>query len=111
MPQRRTLTLTIALDWPANASQGAVFTDAVFAEFAATKEPRFAHPTPGLGVTIYSNTVAGNSVIPRIWRRLVKYMHHAKALSPASDPWCFKAQVIEIGRHETPRVVLELLEG
>lgn len=108
MPQHRSLSLTVALDWPKSGADGKVFTAAIEAEFALTKERRFDFPTMGVGVTAFSRTLPGNRDAPRIWRRLIRYLQNAHVISPASDPWCYGAKVILVD--EEPHVIITIKE-
>ena len=107
---QRRLTLTVALDWPSNAAQVKLFTQALEAEFAATKEKRFTSTYMGVGVTVHSSRLAGNRTAPRIWRQLVRYLQWGHAISTASDPWCYHAEVVEIDKDEPPYVVITITE-
>lgn len=104
----RTLTLTVALDWPESAGDAKVLVDALREEFRATREPRFRGPFLGLGIELNSTWLAGNADIPRIWRRVVRYLEKAAVLSNATDPWCIGARVYEVDRE--PHLVLTLKE-
>lgn len=108
MPRR--LTLTVALDWPSNAAQVKLFTQALEAEFAATKEKRFTAPYMGVGVVVNSARLSGNQKVPRIWRQLVRYLQWGHTISTACDPWCYHAEVREIERDEPPSVVITITE-
>lgn len=107
---QRRLTLTVALDWPSNAGQVKLFTQALEAEFAATKEKRFTGQYMGVGITVNSARLAGNRTVPRIWRQVVRYLQWGHVISTASDPWCYHAEVVEIDRDEPPSVVITITE-
>lgn len=107
----RKLKLTVALDWPKTAANVSVFTEALAAEFRATKERRLDGPYLSVGFTVHSDTVIGNKALPRLWRRLVRYLQNARVISPALDPWCIGARVVELPEGEYPSVDIELREG
>lgn len=108
---RRKLALTVALDWPRTSAEAAVFQDALEAVFAETKEKMVRGPSVGLSITIYSATLPGNRPLPRIWRRMLRYLQNTKVLSPAVDPWCYGLRVHELETDaDFPRVDLLLIE-
>ena len=104
----RTLTLTIALDWPETAGDGKVLVDAIRAEFKATKEERFRGPRFGIALSVYSTWLAGNGDLPRIWRRMIRYLEKASIITHDSDPWCYGMRVYEVDRE--PHIVVSLTE-
>lgn len=105
----RQLTLTVALDWPTNAAESRVFTDALAAEFKSLGEARLEGPHLTVGVCVRSNVLAGNTAIPRIWRRLLRFLQNARVISPASDPWCTMARVEPVPDYDSgPYVTLRL---
>ncbi len=105
----RSIALTIALDWPETAGDGKVLVEAMREEFRATKEPRFRGPYLGLGITVHSTWLAGNADLPRIWRRVVRYLKKAGVLADATDPWCIGLRVHEV--ESEPHLALLLKEG
>ena len=107
----RKLTLTVALDWPQTAAQSKMFTEAIEAEFKATKEKRFDFPRLGLGIVVLSDTVTGIIAIPRIWRRSLRYLRAARVISNATDPWCYHAEVLELRPGLSPYVQFTLTES
>ncbi len=107
---RRRLSLTVALDWPTTAAQVHIFKQALEAEFTATKEKRFNGPLLGVGVTLFSSSVTGNQKIPRIWHRLVRHLVATRVISPATDPWCYHARVMELDKDEPPHIEITVTE-
>lgn len=109
---KRRLSLTVALDFPRTSAEVKVFTQALEAEFAATKEKILRGPILGLGITCYSRVLIGNKDIPRVWRRLLRHLQYAHVVATTADVWCYGARVYELERDdESPRIDLVFEEG
>jgi hypothetical protein len=104
----RSLTLTVALDWPRSAADGRVLTDAMAAEFDAARTTRFKTPSPGVSIDVYSMWLVGNRDLPRIWRRMIRYLQNAGILNAGTDPWCYGIRVHEVD-HD-PHITIKVQE-
>lgn len=111
MATQRTVRFTVALDLPRTGAQNRVFTEAAQEEFKALKESTFRGPFLSIGFCAWSDWARGNSDIPKYWRRMIRWLTHARIIAPSWDPWCSGARIIEATPDSPPRVEITLSEG